>query len=199
MKELNETESKALAAVNAAVNPHGFKAVYMDTIEDEIWFTLWFMDESKLKEVCQGGYFEACYYTKPKYDKVAGYIAFGIMDADWTDLPAAPSKACEVYARWSRQKPPKACEVYARWSRQKPLEKMIAEVSALTEPLGLLGLAVALELTPLQITLLNEIGSQIEDGYETYNSVCDSLSREEDAYLRKWLEDNAGMTFKDGE
>ncbi len=184
MKELNETESKALAAVNAAVNPHGFKAVYMDTIEDEIWFTLWFMDESKLKEVCQGGYFEACYYTKSKYDKVAGYIAFGIMDADWTDLPAAPSKACEVYARWSRQ---------------KPLEKMIAEVSALTEPLGLQGLAVALELTPLQITQLNEIGSQIEDGYETYNSVCDSLSREEDAYLRKWLEDNAGMTFKDGE
>ena len=192
MKELNETESKALAAVNAAVNPYGFKAMHMDTIEGvscgkeygEIWFTLWFMDESKQKD-CKAG-FEAIYYTKPNEElkRGVGAIGFGIMDNDFTDLPDNPAKACEVYARWSRQ---------------KPLEKMIAEVSALTEPLGLQGLAVALELTPLQITQLNEIGSQIEDGYETYNSVCDSLSREEDTYLRKWLEDNAGMTFKDGE
>lgn len=192
MKELNETESKALAAVNAAVNPHGFKAVYMDTIDEtmagrdvgEVWFTLWFMDESKQKD-CKAG-FEAIYYFKPNAElkREVGAIGFGIMDNDFTDLPDNPFKACEIYARWSRQ---------------KPLEKMIAEVSALTEPLGLQGLAVALDLTPLQITQLNEIGSQIEDGYETYNSVCDSLSREEDTYLRKWLEDNAGMTFKDGE
>ena len=161
MNELTEMENKALAAVNAAVNPYGFKAMHMDTLDGEIWFTLWFMDESKQND-CKAG-FEAIYYTKPNEElkRGVGAIGFGIMDNDFTDLPDNPLKACEIYARWSRQ---------------KPLEKMIAEVSALTEPLGLQGLAVALELTPLQITQLNEIGSQIEDGYETYNSVCDSLS-----------------------
>ena len=102
-KQLNEIEQKALDAVNAAVNPHGFKAEYMDTVEDEIWFTLWFIDEAKLKAVKQGGYFEACYYTKPKYGKDAGYIALGVMDADWTDLPADPATACGIYAKWSQQ------------------------------------------------------------------------------------------------
>ena len=193
MKELNETESKALAAVNAAVNPHGYKASYMDTIDDtiagrdvgEVWFTLWSTDETR-KENSRDGSFEAIYYFKPNAElkREVGAIAFGVMECDFTDLPADPAKACAIYSRWSRQ---------------KPLEEIIAEVSAMVEPIGLQGLAVALDLTPLQVTKLNEIGSQIEDGYETYNSVCDSLSREEDTYLRKWLEDYAGMTFKEGE
>ena len=103
-KQLNEIEQKALDAVNAAVNPHGFKAMYMDTIEDEVWFTLWFIDEAKAKAVSQGGYFEACYYTKPKYGKEAGYIAFGVMDGEWIDLVPDPAKSCGIFAKWSQQK-----------------------------------------------------------------------------------------------
>lgn len=51
---------------------------------------------------------------------------------------------------------------------------------------------VDLKLTNLQITGLNEIGSQIEDGAESYESVAESLSTAEDTYLRAWLE-NAGI------
>ena len=66
------------------------------------------------------------------------------------------------------------------------------------EQLGLQELAVALRITPLQVIQLNEIGSQIDEGYETYLSVRDSLSRAEDVYLRKWLT-NAGMDFTEEE
>ena len=51
---------------------------------------------------------------------------------------------------------------------------------------------VDLNLTNLQIVSLNEIGSQIEDGAESYESVAESLSQAEDTYLRAWLE-NAGV------
>lgn len=51
---------------------------------------------------------------------------------------------------------------------------------------------VDLNLTILQIVSLNEIGSQIEDGAESYESVAESLSQAEDTYLRAWLE-NAGI------
>ena len=111
-KELNEIEKNALDAVNASVNPHGFMAVHMETIDEEIWFTLWFIDETKRKAVKQDGYFEACYYTKAKYGKDEGYIAFGIMDGEWVDLFPDPAKSCGIYARWSQQ---------------MPLEKMIEE------------------------------------------------------------------------
>ena len=66
------------------------------------------------------------------------------------------------------------------------------------EQMGLQELAVALRLTPLQVIQLNEIGSQIDEGYETYLSVRDSLSRAENVYLRKWLT-NAGMDFTEEE
>ena len=61
-------------------------------------------------------------------------------------------------------------------------------------------LAYASGLTNLQIVGLNEIGSQIEDGMETYLSVADSLSEAENNYLRAWL-GNEGIELppKDGE
>lgn len=103
-KLTNEQRQAALAAVNAAVNPHGFRAEFMDDIDDgeEVWFTLWYIDESKQKEVKQG-YFEAVYYTVPKYGKEAGYIAYGIMDGEWSDLPPNVAAACEIFGKWSRQ------------------------------------------------------------------------------------------------
>ena len=103
-KQLNEIEQKALDAVNSAVNPHGFKAIHFDSIEGEVWFTLWFMDEAKAKAVSHGGFFEACYYTKPKNGKEAGYIAFGVMDGEWVDLVPDPAKSCEIFDKWSQQK-----------------------------------------------------------------------------------------------
>lgn len=51
---------------------------------------------------------------------------------------------------------------------------------------------VDLKLTSLQIVSLNEIGSKIEDGAESYESVAESLSQAEDTYLCAWLE-NAGV------
>lgn len=101
-KITDEQRQAALEAVNAAVNPYGFKATHMDDIDEEVWFTLWYIDESKQKEVKQG-FFEAVYYTKAKYGKDAGYIAYGIMDNEWSDLPADPAAACAIFGKWSRQ------------------------------------------------------------------------------------------------
>ena len=109
-KITDEQRQTALAAVNAAVNPYGFKATYMEDIDDEVWFTLWYIDESKQKEVRQG-FFEAVYYTQPKYGKEAGYIAYGIMDGEWVDL--LPNAAA-------------SCAIYNKWARQETLEQMIA-------------------------------------------------------------------------
>lgn len=112
MKELNEIETKALTAVNAAINPYGFNALHMDTIDDiigghevgEVWFTLWFLDETKQKN-CKA-WFEAIYYFKPNTDlnKEIGDIGFGVMDGDFIDLPDDPAKACGIFAKWSQQK-----------------------------------------------------------------------------------------------
>lgn len=57
---------------------------------------------------------------------------------------------------------------------------------------NLQALAIGLKLTNLQIVGLNGIGAQIENGEEGYLSVADTLSRNEDKYLRYWLE-NAGI------
>ena len=111
-KQLNDIEQKALDAVNAAVNPHGFKAVYMDTIDDtiagrdvgEVWFTLWFTDETR-KANSRDGFFEAIYYFKPNAElkRDVGAIGFGVMECDFTDLPDDPATACGIYAKWSQQ------------------------------------------------------------------------------------------------
>lgn len=53
--------------------------------------------------------------------------------------------------------------------------------------MGLQELAIALGLSPLQITGLNEIGERIKDGDEGYLDVSDSLTPMEDTYLRRWL------------
>ena len=56
-----------------------------------------------------------------------------------------------------------------------------------TRGMGLQELAIALGLSPLQITGLNEIGERIKDGAEGYLDVSDSLTPMEDTYLRRWL------------
>ncbi len=56
-----------------------------------------------------------------------------------------------------------------------------------TRGMGLQELAIALGISPLQITSLNEIGEQIKDGDEGYLDVADSLTPMEDTYLRRWL------------
>lgn len=53
--------------------------------------------------------------------------------------------------------------------------------------MGLQELAIALGLSPLQITNLNEIGSQIKDDVGAYLDYVESLSPTEDVYLRHWL------------
>ena len=60
-------------------------------------------------------------------------------------------------------------------------------LAADTRGMGLQELAIALELSPLQITGLNEIGERIYVGDEGYLDVADSLTPMEDAYLRRWL------------
>ena len=65
-------------------------------------------------------------------------------------------------------------------------------------PIGLQELAFSLNLTNLQIVGLNEIGCQIEDGEKSYLSVADSLSPQEDSYLRAWLE-KAGLDVPERE
>lgn len=59
---------------------------------------------------------------------------------------------------------------------------------------NLQALAIGLRLTNLQIIALHEIGQEIVDGKDGYLSYSDSLSRNEDKYLRYWLE-NEGMEF----
>lgn len=111
-EQLNEIEQKALDAVNAAVNPHGFKAMHMDTLDGisggkeygEVWFTLWFLDEEKQKN-CKAG-FEAIYYFKPnaELNRGIGAIGYGVMENDFVDLPDNPATACGIFAKWSQQK-----------------------------------------------------------------------------------------------
>ncbi len=112
-KQLNEIEQKALDAVNAAVNPHGFKAKHMDTLKGvlhgkeygEVWFTLWFLDEEKQKN-CKA-WFEAIYYFKPnaELNRGIGDIGYGVMDNEFVALPDDPATACGIFAKWSQQKP----------------------------------------------------------------------------------------------
>jgi len=62
---------------------------------------------------------------------------------------------------------------------------------------NLQALAMELNLTNLQIVALNEMGEWIRDGAEDYVSVADSLSEQEDKYLRAWLE-NEGIKVTKG-
>lgn len=111
-EELNKVIETATKAVNDAVNPHGFKAVLIDTIDEicngketgEVWFTLWYADTEKQKEVRQG-YFEAIYYFRPNAElkRGVGAIGFGVMDNDFVDLPDDAAKACAIFDKWSRQ------------------------------------------------------------------------------------------------
>jgi len=55
---------------------------------------------------------------------------------------------------------------------------------------------VELNLTNLQIVALNEIAANIANGKDTYASNADSLSEQEDKYLRAWL-GNEGILVKE--
>ena len=57
---------------------------------------------------------------------------------------------------------------------------------------------VDLGLSNLQIVQLNELGSQISDGQETYQSVVGSLTNEEAVYLFAWLENEGIDVSKEG-
>lgn len=56
---------------------------------------------------------------------------------------------------------------------------------------------VELNLTNLQIVALNEMGAQIENREEDYFSVADSLSEQEDRYLRAWLGNEGILVLKE--
>ena len=56
---------------------------------------------------------------------------------------------------------------------------------------------VELRLTNLQIVALNEMGENIKKGDEDYFSVEDSLSEQEDEYLRAWLNNEGILVLKD--
>ena len=112
-EEMTKIVETATEAVNAAVNPYGFKAYLMDTLDcGEVWFTMWPIDETPRNRENE---FEAIYYFKANGRKNAGDIGFGVMEADFTDLPADPAKACAIYKKWSAQ---------------KTLEQIIAETEA---------------------------------------------------------------------
>ena len=53
--------------------------------------------------------------------------------------------------------------------------------------LGIQETAVVLGLSPLQVCQLNEIGEQIQEGYESFEGIEDSLSRAERIYLKAWI------------
>ena len=64
---------------------------------------------------------------------------------------------------------------------------------------NLQALAIGLKLTNLQIVALHDIGQTIMDGKDGYLSYVDSLSRNEDRYLRAWLENyGKGIDFDGG-
>ena len=58
-------------------------------------------------------------------------------------------------------------------------------------------MAIGLNLTNLQIVALNEMGENIKKGDEDYFSVEDSLSEQEDEYLRAWLNNEGILVLKD--
>lgn len=74
---------------------------------------------------------------------------------------------------------------------------MSTENVIVEHPIGLQELAIRLNLTNLQIVGLNGIGDDIKRGKEGYLSVADSLSPQEDAYLRAWLRIECGMDMKE--
>lgn len=63
---------------------------------------------------------------------------------------------------------------------------------------NLQALAMELNLTNLQIVALNEIAANIANGKDTYASNADSLSEQEDKYLRAWL-GNEGILVNEEE
>lgn len=114
MKEtITDIEATASKAVNDLVNPHGFFAIHMDTIEDtiggndvgEVWFSISFLDKEKNKENHKEGSFQAVYYFKPSklMKRGIGDVGFGIMDGEWVDLPDDAKTACGIYAKWAVQ------------------------------------------------------------------------------------------------
>lgn len=62
---------------------------------------------------------------------------------------------------------------------------------------NLQAMAIGLNLTNLQIVALNEMGENIKKGDEDYFSVEDSLSEQEDEYLRAWLNNEGILVLKD--
>lgn len=58
-------------------------------------------------------------------------------------------------------------------------------------------MAIGLNLTNLQIVALHEMGENIKKGDEDYFSVEDSLSEQEDEYLRAWLNNEGILVLKD--
>ena len=62
---------------------------------------------------------------------------------------------------------------------------------------NLQAMAIGLNLTNLQIVALNEMGENIKKGDEDYFSVEDSLSEQEDEYLRAWLNTEGRLVLKD--
>lgn len=57
---------------------------------------------------------------------------------------------------------------------------------------------VDLRLSNLQVVRLNEIGSQIAEGWATFQEMAESLSNEEAAYLLAWME-NEGIKVSNSE
>lgn len=98
---------KAMAAVNAAVAPHGYSvAECLDGQLAEDYGEAWFILEStRPTDKPHKDFFEACYYLSnfPDAGK-RGTIVYGVQgEGDWGDLPADPAVACEQFRKENNQ------------------------------------------------------------------------------------------------
>lgn len=88
---------------------------------------------------------------------------------------------------------PRQADGNGGWISPPPIsyERMciMARIANMTEmPPTLAEVAYGQNLTNLQIVALNGLGEDIRMGRDDYYSYVDTLSKEEDKYLRTWLD-----------
>lgn len=97
---IDDQIKEALAAINEAVNPHGFEAkecmdIQLAEESGQVWAVLHPSSERFI--------FEACYCIPGKvqhFEVPSSRIVFGMMEEEWTDLPSDPVVACKIAKRW---------------------------------------------------------------------------------------------------
>ena len=105
-EELKAEVEAVRAAVNAAVNPHGFKAErLLDEVLAADYGEAWFILEStNSTDKPHKDFFEACYYLHDfaTNHKRKGTIIYGFQTNDnWNDLPSDPALACEEFRTYN--------------------------------------------------------------------------------------------------